>query len=80
MDRNMVRNIVCIVLVALYFAGLVCMFCGQLTVGIALWAVSTVGGFAALYHIRNAQEKEDARRKAEDGGKDDGKDGETPCE
>ena len=71
MDRDLARNIVCVALVALYFAGLVCMFCGRLGAGIALWAVSTVGGFAALYHIRNRQEKDAARKQADE---------DKPCE
>ncbi len=60
------RNIICIVLVICYFAGLICMFVNQLGIGLALWALSTVGGMAALYHIRNAEEKEAAKKQAED--------------
>ena len=74
MDRNLARNLVCVVLVALYFAGLVCMFLGRLEAGIALWAVSTVGGFAARY--RNGQQKEDARKQAKAADEEGGK----PCE
>ena len=76
MDRTLARNLVCVVLVALYFAGLVCRFLGRLEAGIALWAVSTVGGFAALYHIRNGQQKEDARKQAKAADEEGGK----PCE
>ena len=61
------RNIICIALVALYFIGLVCMFLNQLNAGLALWAISTVGGFFALYHIRNAEEKAEAQKEAKDG-------------
>ena len=61
------RNIICIALVACYFIGLLCMFLNQLLAGLSLWALSTVGGFIALYHIRNAEEKEQAQKEAKDG-------------
>lgn len=60
------RNIICIVLVALYFFGLLCMFIGQLGAGLGLWAISTVGGFIALYYIRS-REEEAAEKAAKDG-------------
>lgn len=69
MNKYNLRNIVCIALVVLYVAGLLCMFLNQLGAGIALWAISTVGGMAALYHIRNAEEKE-AAKKEKDGDDD----------
>lgn len=72
MNKQKIRNIICIVLVIFYVAGLLCMFLNQLGPGIALWALSTVGGLGALFHIRNAEEKE-AAQKAQDG--DD-----EPCE
>lgn len=56
------RNIICIALVALYFIGLVCMFIGQLGAGLGLWAISTVGGFFALYRIRSKEENEAAEK------------------
>ena len=74
MNRNQrIRNIVCIVLVALYAIGLVCMFLNAFGVGLALWVASTVGGMAALFHIRNKEEKDAFER-----GKGDGDD--KPCE
>ena len=60
------RNIICIALVALYFIGLLCMFIGQLGAGLGLWAISTVGGFFALYRIRSREEK-NAEEEAKDG-------------
>lgn len=70
MKNLKIRNIICIVLVACYFIGLLCMFLNQLLAGLALWALSTVGGFIALYHIRNREEKEAAEKSAEDGDDD----------
>ena len=64
------RNIICIALVAFYFIGLVCMFVGQLGPGLSLWAISTVGGFFALYRIRSKEEKEAAEKEAKDGDND----------
>jgi len=61
------RNIICIALVALYFIGLLCMFIGQLGAGLGLWAISTVGGFIALYHIRSKEEQDAAEKEAKDG-------------
>lgn len=67
MKNLKIRNIICIVLVACYFIGLLCMFLNQLLAGLSLWAISTVGGFIALYHIRNHEEKEAAEKAAKDG-------------
>ena len=59
MNRNQcIRNVLCIVLVALYAVGLLCMFLNAFGVGLALWVASTVGGMAALFHIRNKEEKD----------------------
>lgn len=61
------RNVICIALVVCYVAGLLCMFLNQLNAGLALWAISTVGGFFALYHIRSAEEKAEAQKEAKNG-------------
>lgn len=67
MKNLKIRNIICIVLVACYFIGLLCMFLNQLLAGLSLWAISTVGGFIALYHIRSREEKDAAEKEAKDG-------------
>lgn len=73
MNKNQrIRNLLCIALVALYAVGLLCMFLDALNAGLALWVVSTIGGIAALYHIRNREEKEAFER---DRNEDD-----KPCE
>ena len=61
------RNVICIGLVVCYVAGLLCMFLNQLLAGLSLWAISTVGGLIALYHIRNHEEKEAAEKEVKDG-------------
>lgn len=75
MNKNQrVRSALCIALVALYIVGLLCMFLNALGAGLALWVISTIGGIAALYHIRNREEKEAFQRShAED-------EDEKPCE
>lgn len=70
MSKQKLRNIICIVLVAFYFIGLLCMFLNQLGAGLGLWAISTIGGLFALFHIRNNEEKEAAEKKAKDGDDD----------
>lgn len=70
MNKQKLRNIICIVLVVCYFAGLLCMFMNRLGAGLGLWAISTVGGLIALFHIRNGEEKEAAAKEAKDGNDD----------
>lgn len=76
MNKQRIRNVICIVLVVCYVSGLLCMFLNALEAGLALWAVSTVGGMVALFHIRNAVEKAAAKEAAEKAGKED----DPPCE
>ena len=70
MNKQKLRNIICIALVAFYFIGLLCMFLNQLGAGLSLWAISTVGGFFALYAIRSAEEKKAEEIKEKDGDDD----------
>ena len=70
MNKLKLRNIICIVLVVLYFIGLLCMFLNQLGAGLSLWGISTVGGFFALYYIRTSEEKAASEKKAKDGDDD----------
>lgn len=67
MNKQKLRNIICIALVALYFIGLLCMFLNQLGAGLGLWGISTVGGFFALYRIRSKEEEEAMKKEAKDG-------------
>lgn len=65
------RSILCIVLVALYVIGMACMLLNAFSIGLALWVVSTVGGIAVLYHIkdkeRRAAEAERIKKESESG-------------
>lgn len=70
MNKRLLRSLLCIVMVVLYAAGLLCFFLSALEAGFALWAISTVGGFLLLYFIRERDETAD-QKKAED---------EPPCE
>ena len=70
MNKQKLRNIICIALVAFYFIGLLCMFLNRLGAGLGLWGISTVGGFFALYAIRNAEEKNAEEMKEKDGDDD----------
>ena len=70
-----IRSIVCIVLIVLYIAGLLCMFFSAPSQGIALWVLSTVGGLFALYYIRSKEEKDAAQDAQHSGDGDD-----QPCE
>ena len=63
MKQSNLRKILALVIVALYAAGLIVMFCGQFKIGLSLWFVSTVGG-ALLLYIKRTEEKR-ARDEAE---------------
>lgn len=51
------RSILCIVLVVCYVVGMLYMLFGAFPIGLLLWVLSTVGGIAVLYSIRNAERK-----------------------
>ena len=63
------KSILCIVLIVCYAVGMICMFVNAFPIGLALWAVSLVGGLAVLYRIRveenKAAEAERLRKTAE---------------
>ena len=59
------KNIVCLVLVLLYFLGLILMITGNLSQGIACWVVSTIGGAAALAIIKGREERAEAKAETE---------------
>lgn len=67
------RSILCIALIACYFIGLLCMFFNATSAGIALWVISTVGGFLTLHFIRQKEEREalEAEKKEHQDGDDD---------
>ena len=56
-DYKRIRAIICLVLVICYAIGMLCMFIDAFAIGVALWAVSLVGGFAVLYSIKTAERK-----------------------
>lgn len=65
------RSILCIVLVACYAIGMACMLLNAFPIGLMLWVISTVGGLAMLYHIkekeRKAAEAERLKKESESG-------------
>ena len=63
MKESLWRRILALVIVALYIAGLVFMFCRQFRIGLSLWFISTAGG-ALLLYIKHTEEKR-ARDEAE---------------
>lgn len=70
MNHRQLRNMMCIIMVIVYAAGLVCFFMSAVEAGLGLWAISTVGGFLLLHFIREREEAK-AQEKPED---------EPPCE
>lgn len=70
-NNHRARSILCLVLVACYAVGMACMLLNAFPIGLALWAVSTVGGLAVLYHIkdkeRRAAEAERLKKESEAG-------------
>lgn len=63
MKQSIPRRILALVIVALYIAGLVLMFCSRFKAGLSLWFVSTAGG-ALLLYVKHSEEKR-ARDEAE---------------
>jgi len=63
LDKNRInqlksmKNIMCIVLVILYAAGLLCMFLNNFPAGFLLFTVSTLGGMGMLYYMKKLEEK-----------------------
>lgn len=63
------KSILCMVLVLLYAAGMVCLILNQVEIGMLLWTLSLLGSAAVLYHFKRkrdqAAEAERLRRAAE---------------
>lgn len=76
-NTKRIKSIVCIILIACYAIGMLCMFIDAFAFGVALWAVSLVGGLAVLYGVRNEERKAAERERLEKAAK--GGDDE-PCE
>lgn len=71
-SKRGLRAAVSLILVALYVAGLVCMFTNSFRTGLILWVVSTLGGIGLLYWIRTMEQRaEDARKREEAAAKGD---------
>lgn len=63
MKSNPIRSVLAILLVALYAAGLIAMFMGSVRAGLILWTVSTLGGIALLFWLRELKKRaEDAEK------------------
>lgn len=61
------RTAASLVLVALYFIGLVAMMTFSFQTGLILWVVSTLGGIGLLYWIHTVRKREEALSKAAEG-------------
>lgn len=64
MNAKLLRNVVCAVLVALYFIGMCLLILGSVRAGITLWSISTIGGLGVLWYIKS-REKEDTSEREE---------------
>lgn len=51
------RSILCLVLVAFYAVGMACMLLNAFSIGLIFWVVSTIGGLAMLYHIKDKERR-----------------------
>ncbi len=76
MDKNRInqlkslKNIVCIVLVIFYIAGMLCMFLNNFPLGFPLFTLSTLGGMGVLYYIKRQEEKAALEKLAKENGDD----------
>ena len=64
------KNILCMVLILLYAAGMLCLMFNAVDVGMLLWTVSLLGSIAVLYinHVKRKQ-AEDSEKTPEDDNK-----------
>ena len=63
MNKSFIRTALCLIVVALYIAGLIAMFAGSARLGIDLWVISTLGGIGLLYWIHVMKKRaEDAEK------------------
>ena len=74
MENKLVRVILLSLITALWIAGMVCLFLGNVRLGVILWAASFLAGFAVFLYQRHKESLEDvvAAEKLADkqGGKD----------
>ena len=63
------KSILCMILIVLYFAGLVSMMLGASSVGMLLWTISILGSLAFLYIERRKREQEAELKRIQNQGK-----------
>lgn len=59
------RMVVSLVLIGLYFVGLIAMITFSFSLGLVLWVISTVGGIGLLYCVRTLEKRAAAVAEAE---------------
>ena len=59
------RTALCLVLVGLYFIGIIAMITFSFQLGLILWVVSTLGGIGLLYWVRTMEKRAEDAAKAE---------------
>ena len=59
------RTALCLVLVGLYFIGIIAMITFSFQLGLILWVVSTLGGIGLLYWVRTMEKRAADAAKAE---------------
>lgn len=71
------KSILCIVLILMYAAGMVCLILNKVELGMLLWTISLLGSLAVLYHFKRkrdqAAEAERLRRAANGESEEDAK-------
>lgn len=65
------KSILCLVLILLYAAGMICLILNAFTLGMFLWTVSLLGSIAVLYihRVNKEREEEAQKRDSEDADK-----------
>lgn len=59
------KMVIGLILVALYAAGLIAMVAFSFNVGVTLWVVSTLGGIAFLYFVKEKKKKDEEDKPCE---------------
>ncbi len=62
------KSILCMVLILLYAAGMLCLIFNAVSVGMFLWTVSLLGSIAVLY-INHCKRERESESSTEDGKK-----------
>ncbi|MBE5808459.1 MAG: hypothetical protein E7317_08980 [Clostridiales bacterium] len=63
MDMRTFKAVVCGILVVLYLAGMLLLILGNVSAGVSLWSISTIGGLFVLWYLKSTDSRADEAEK-----------------